>query len=43
MRQAYQLTFDDLENQRAIQAQPNRTAFIDECGSFGFDFSREGT
>lgn len=43
MRQAYQLTFDDLENQRAIQAQPNRTAFIDECGSFGFDFSKEGT
>ncbi len=43
MRQAYQLTFDDLKNQRAIQAQPNRTAFIDECGSFGFDFSKEGT
>lgn len=43
MRQAYQLTFDDLKNQRVIQSQPNRTAFIDECGSFGFDFSKEGT
>ena len=43
MRQAHQLTFDDLANQRAIQAQPNRTAFIDECGSFGFDFSNDGT
>ena len=43
MRQSYQLTFSDLENQRAIHAQPNRTAFIDECGSFGFDFSKERT
>lgn len=43
MSQPYQLTFDDLAYQRAIQAQPNRTAFIDECGSFGFDFSKEGT
>lgn len=43
MSQPYQLTFADLENQKAIQSQPNRTAFIDECGSFGFDFSKEGT
>ncbi len=43
LSQVYQLTFDDLENQKAIQSQPNRTAFIDECGNFGFDFSKEGT
>ena len=39
----YQLTFEDKENQKAIQSQPGRTAFIDECGNFGFDFSKPGT
>ena len=39
----YQLTFDDLENQKAIQSQPSRTAFIDEYGNFGFDFTKDGT
>lgn len=43
MSQDYQLTFDDLENQKAIQSQPGRTAFIDECGNFGFDFTKDGT
>ena len=43
MSQDYQLTFDDIENQKAIQSQPGRTAFIDECGNFGFDFSNDGT
>lgn len=43
MSQSYQPTFDDLANQKAIRSQPGRTAFIDECGDFGFDFSNEGT
>ena len=43
MSQDYQLTFEDIENQIAIQSQPGRTAFIDECGNFGFDFSNDGT
>ena len=37
-----QLTiYDYLESQR-IGEMSGRTAFIDECGSFGFDFSSEG-
>lgn len=37
-----QLTiYDYLESQR-IGDMSGRTAFIDECGSFGFDFSSEG-
>ena len=43
MDQTYQLSFDDVEKQKAIQSQPGRTAFIDECGNFGFDFSNDGT
>ena len=39
---AYQLTFDDLKVQDDISKQSGRTAYIDECGSFGFDFSLEG-
>lgn len=38
----YQLTLDDLEAQQELQLLPGRTAFIDEYGSFGFDFSSSG-
>lgn len=38
-----QLSFDDIMQQQVVSAQPGRTAFIDECGSFGFDFSLDGT
>lgn len=37
------MTFEDVEKQELLKQQPGRTAFIDECGSFGFDFSKEGT
>lgn len=39
----HQLSFDDLEKTRTIGLPPSRTAFIDECGNFGFDFSASGT
>ena len=42
MDQGYQLSLDDMEKQIIVQSQPNRTAYIDECGSFGFDFTTEG-
>lgn len=42
MNQGYQLTFEDLNKQELLQSQPGRTAFIDECGSFGFDFTSAG-
>ena len=38
----HQLTFDDLRFQEVIGTQSDRTAFIDEFGSFGFDFSSSG-
>ena len=38
----HQLTFDDLRFQEVIGTQADRTAFIDEFGSFGFDFSSSG-
>lgn len=38
----YQYTLDDMTLQQHINTLPGRTAFIDECGSFGFDFSTEG-
>ena len=37
MSQSYQLTIEDMERQEYIDAQPKRIAYIDECGSFGFD------
>lgn len=37
-----QITFDDTELRKIADSQPGRTAYIDECGSFGFDFSTEG-
>lgn len=42
MAKDYQMSFDDIEKQIIVQSQPNRTACIDECGSFGFDFTSEG-
>ncbi len=39
----YQLTIDDLQHAKFIATQPGRSAFIDESGSFGFDFSKGGT
>lgn len=43
MGRFYQLTFDDLNNRELVRAAPQRTAYIDEYGSFGFDFTKEGT
>lgn len=37
-----QASLDDTELRRIADSQPGRTAYIDECGSFGFDFSTEG-
>lgn len=34
----YQLTIEDVERINNIEAQPGRTAFVDECGNFGFNF-----
>lgn len=38
----YQLSFEDIERSNSLVIQPGRTAFIDECGNFGFDFERSG-
>ncbi len=38
-----QLTFDDIERINSLASQPGRTAFIGECGNFGFDFEAHGT
>ena len=38
----YQLSFEDMQHLEEAKKLPGRTAFIDECGSFGFDFSAEG-
>lgn len=38
----YQYSFDDMQFAEAVAKQPGRTAFIDECGNFGFDFEKEG-
>ena len=42
MKQSYQITLDDIQQQEIIKFQPERLAYIDECGCFGFDFSLEG-
>ncbi len=39
----YQLSFEDIEKEKIIRNEPTRYAFIDEFGSFGFDFSKENT
>lgn len=38
----YQFSFDDMQFAETLAKQPGRTAFIDECGSFGFDFEKAG-
>lgn len=38
----YQQTFEDLLYQQNIDNQPDRVAYIDESGSFGFDFTKDG-
>ncbi|MHB8126650.1 MAG: DUF3800 domain-containing protein [Desulfitobacteriaceae bacterium] len=38
-----QISFDDLHSAEESKKQPGRTAFIDECGNYGFDFTKEGT
>lgn len=38
--EGYQLTFDDIQHAELVAAQPGRTAYIDECGGFGFDFTK---
>jgi len=42
MPESYQLSFDDLDQQLVLTSTPGKTAYIDECGSFGFDFTAEG-
>lgn len=39
----YQFSFEDMQFADALTKQPGRTAFIDECGSYGFDFDKDGT
>lgn len=38
----YQFTLEDMVLQQQVKTMPGRTAFIDECGSFGFDFTTSG-
>ncbi|WP_018703768.1 DUF3800 domain-containing protein [Anaeromusa acidaminophila] len=38
----YQLTFEDIERINTLAIQPGRTAYVDECGNFGFDFRKDG-
>ena len=37
----YQLTLDDIEKQKILESQSGRTAYIDESGNFGFDFTQD--
>lgn len=39
----YQITLEDIERSNSLSLQPGRTAFIDECGNFGFDFTKVGS
>ncbi len=43
MAEGYQFTLEDSLFQQYVKDQPGRVAYIDECGSFGFDFEKEGT
>lgn len=40
--EGYQLTFEDIERLNHFTTQPGRTAYIAECGNFGFDFEKDG-
>lgn len=42
MGDEYQITIDDYVHSSEIENMPGCTAFVDECGSFGFDFTTEG-
>ena len=39
----YQLSMDDIAFQEHVNDVIERVAYVDECGSHGFDFSKEGT
>lgn len=39
----YQLSMDDIAFQEHVNDVIERIAYVDECGSDGFDFSKEGT
>lgn len=39
----YQLSLDDMAFMQCVSKQPGRIAYIDECGGYGFDFSKERT
>ena len=43
MSDSYQLTFDDVQRMLVLDNISGKTAYIDECGSFGFDFNLDGT
>ena len=38
-----QISFDDIKREQALSSLPGRTAYIDECGNFGFDFNNGGS
>ena len=38
-----QLSFDDAIRIDQLSQEPNRIAYIDESGNFGFDFDKQGT
>jgi hypothetical protein len=37
----HQLSFEYIERNNSLASQPGRTAYIDECGNFGFDFEKD--
>lgn len=43
MPESYQYTLEDMAFQKTVDALPGRVAYIDECGGYGFDFSKIGT
>jgi hypothetical protein len=43
MSDSYQFNIDDMTLQKYLEEQPGRIAFIDESGSFGFDYTKDGT
>lgn len=42
MENYHQMTIQDAMFQQTVDKLPKRLAYIDETGSFGFDFSTEG-
>ncbi len=43
MPESYQYSLEDIKFMQYVSQQPGRIAYIDECGGYGFDFSKEGT